>query len=145
MMRPLRALASLSPALASLCLLLIPVLGLVACETQGVSSVEPSPRGKDLWDRIDFAKGMDRYLAVEQVNMDERDGFTRVQIDLRNKSTQKQVIKYKYEWFNENGMIVAETDSTWVEAALFPGEISSFLGTAGSKNATSFRFKVMKK
>jgi len=135
---------------AILPLLLLPVaalgvFGLSACETQGVASVEPSPRGEHLWDKVNFSKGLDRDIAIERVYTDEKDGFLRVQVELRNKSTQKQVVKYKYEWFNENGMIVAETDSTWVEAALFPGETSSFLGTAGSKNATDFRFKVMKK
>jgi uncharacterized protein YcfL len=131
--------------LSILPLFLLPVIGLTACETHGVASVEPSPRGEELYDKIDFAKGLDRNLAIELVRTDEKEHFLRVQVDLRNKSTLKQVIRYKYEWFNENGLMVAETDSTWVEAALFPGETSSFLGTAGSKNATDFRFKVTKK
>lgn len=131
--------------LTTLPLVLLSVGGLCACESHGVASVEPSPRGEHLYDKVNFAKGLDRDLAIERVFMDEKDGFLRVQVELRNKSTLKQVVKYKYEWFNENGMMVAETDSTWVEAALFPGETSSFLGTAGSKNATDFRFKVMKK
>lgn len=136
--------ASLLPILPLL-LLPLPLAGLTACESHGVAQVEPSPRGEQFYDKVVFDRGLERDLSIEWVNTDQKDGFLRVQTDLRNKSTQKQVVKYKYEWFNENGMLVAETDATWVEAALFPGETSSFLGTAGSKNATDFRFKVMKK
>jgi uncharacterized protein YcfL len=121
------------------------LLGLPACESQGVASVEPSPRGEELYDKVNFSKGLERDLVIELARMDRKNDFLRVQIELRNRSTLKQVVLYKYEWFDQNGMMVAETDSTWVEAALFPGETSAFLGTAGSRNATDFRFKVRKK
>lgn len=126
-------------------LLLLPVAGLTSCESKGVASVEPSPKGEQYYDKVNFAKGLDRDLVIEFLRLDHKDGFLRVQTELRNRTTVKQVVLYKYEWFNENGMMVAETDSTWVEAALFPGETMAFPGTAGSKNATDFRFKVRKK
>lgn len=132
-------------ALASSSFLIAPFLSLAACETHGVASVEPSPRGEEHYDKVDFEKGLDRDIVIERAWMDRKDDFLRVQIELRNRSTLKQVVLYKYEWFDKNGMMVAETDSTWVEAALFPGETSAYLGTAGSRNATDFRFKVRKK
>jgi uncharacterized protein YcfL len=68
-----------------------------------------------------------------------------VQVDLMNTARDKQTFLYAYEWFDEDGMQVAETSSYWTQATIFPGEKRSFIQTAGSQAATDFRFKVRPK
>ena len=124
--------------------LLVP-LALAACAQTPVNSVETMGKGEEYYNKVVFSDRLDEKVRIEEVIKQERDGFLRVQVDIVNTAREKQTFLYAFEWFDEAGMQVASTSSIWTQATIFPGEKRSFIATAGSQDATDFRFKVRSK
>lgn len=118
---------------------------LAACKSSSVNTVQSASPSGALYEKVVFSGILDQKVRIENVRQDVVDDFLRVQVDLSNHRTQKQTFVYMFEWFDANGMQVAQTASHWTQATIFPGETRSFLGTAGSPDATDFRFKVKAK
>lgn len=95
-------------------------------------------------------------LALKSVNVSEtQDGFMRVQLEAVNIRTgafaqtwssitgeNPYQIRYKFSWFNRDGMAVDSIISDWQNATVIPGETVHLQSVAPSRDCRDFKISV---
>ena len=70
-------------------------------------------------------------------------GFLKIQIEVLNTSRSRQSFTYRVEWFDENGMIIAQPTRTALPQSLEGKETASITATAPTDRAKDFRIKFL--
>ncbi len=95
-------------------------------------------------------------LALKSVNVSKtQDGFMRVQLEAVNIRTgafaqawsgitgeNPYKIRYKFSWFNQDGMAVNTVLSSWQTATVVPGETVYLQSVAPSKDCHDFKISL---
>jgi uncharacterized protein YcfL len=69
-------------------------------------------------------------------------GFLRVQVELRNNKSSMQKFSYKFEWFDENGIVVGGSTSVALSRQIEGKETLFITGIAPVATARDFRLKL---
>lgn len=99
-----------------------------------VSEIEAKKVVRDGYAR-DYAGVVD--VRESRVN----DGFMKVQVELVNNNLRPGNMNYKFEWFDEAGMIV-NTGTGWTGITIQTGEQISLAATAPNERCRDFRLKI---
>ena len=71
------------------------------------------------------------------------DGFLKVQAQLFNGTNKRAKINYRFQWADQEGMLIDTPLSTWKQVSLAGREKVSIQATAPTKNAVDFRLKLL--
>ena len=72
-------------------------------------------------------------------------GFTKVQVELFNKSSSPYSFRYHFEWFDAQGMLVQTPTSSWIDRSIQGGETMDIIAVAPTEAAKDFRVKFLSK
>jgi uncharacterized protein YcfL len=83
------------------------------------------------------------YAKVIDVRQSTVSGDTmKVQVEVRNDNLRPGNMDYKFEWFDESGMIVNSPASNWQTFQILKGETKSLTSIAPNERAKDFRLKI---
>ncbi|MBL4700764.1 MAG: YcfL family protein [Phycisphaeraceae bacterium] len=71
------------------------------------------------------------------------DGLLKVQAQLFNGTNKREKINYRFQWVDQDGMLIDTPLSTWKQVSLAGREKVMIQATAPSKNAVDFRLKLL--
>ena len=130
--------------LASLVVPAVAFLG--GCAT--VNTVEPAQpvaRRQMMPDkRVITDSTLNRHVNVLGVNMAEGPGgFLKIQVELQNRTSNMQRFNYKFEWFDENGMIINLPTAAMTPRTIEGKETVFITATAPTERARDFRLKLI--
>lgn len=72
-------------------------------------------------------------------------GFTKVQVELLNKTSSPYSFRYHFDWFDAQGMLVQTPTSSWIDRSIMGKETISIGSLAPTENAKDFRLKLISK
>ena len=132
---------------ASLCL----VFGL-ACLT-GCTTVNTVERAqpvaqKQMTDdkRVITDASLNRNVNVVGINETTvSTGFTKVQVELLNKTSSAYSFRYHFDWFDGQGMLVQTPTSSWIDRRIQGKETMDIISIAPTETAKDFRLKLISK
>ena len=88
-------------------------------------------------------------IAPTMVNVQEirrsrtNDGYERVQVLVKNFTTSPMPVKYRFDWQDENGVIIDDPDhGGWERQTLIAGDDATFTSIAPKKNCADFRLRM---
>ncbi len=94
--------------------------------------------------RVITDSALDDRLQVASVDKQElASGLLKVQVTFKNVRSSDFKFAYRFQWFNESGMEVATSATTWIEKDVYGGE--EFFLSAVSPNERCKDFKLMTK
>lgn len=71
------------------------------------------------------------------------DGFLKVQIELLNRTRSHKSVSYRFEWFDQNGMLLNTPTSTFIPKQLEGQESLFITAVAPTPSARDFRVKLI--
>ncbi|HEV7302115.1 MAG TPA: YcfL family protein [Tepidisphaeraceae bacterium] len=87
-----------------------------------------------------YARDYAKVLDVRQSTVSG--DIMKVQVEVRNDNLRPGNLDYKFEWFDESGMIVNSPSSTWQALEILKGETKSLSSVAPNSRAKDFRLKI---
>ena len=119
---------------------------LAGCSTVNMS--EPAnPEGvkKMVSDRrVITDGGLDEIVYIAGINEARApSGNIRIQAELVNRTTAYRQFNYRFEWLDENGMMISTPAPVWVSSFIEGGESKFIAATAPSARAKDFRLKLL--
>lgn len=134
----LDALWNFRPWLAGACLASL----LAACQTSGGGGgVEVDTR--PAWEhKIQIEHRLQGGLVVEDATEDHRGDLLFVQVTLRNNVAATRTYRYRFEWFDANGVKVRNSSESWQRVEVRGGERQYLQGVAPDPAAVDWRFVV---
>lgn len=121
--------------------LLVPaVISMVAgCGANTYSTGDPvSNVGTE---RVIRNPGLATEIKVVATRIDEKAGVKYAQVTIRNESGSSKTIRYRFDWFDADGVAVVGLNSAFVSIEIGPGE-SREIRSAGPARAADFRFTI---
>ncbi len=89
--------------------------------------------------RVSVGVGFKSVFKIDYLNRGTTDsGLPLVQAKIQNKTKGEQILMYKFQWINKNGMVMDTPTTQWRLEHLQPGEVRFISGVAPSKNAADF-------
>lgn len=131
---------------STLTLLLSAGLLLQACSTVNTAErANPEAQPDSVNDRriVTDSTLENRASITNVVEGRNANNLLQVQLDLNNTSRFRQSVRYTFEWFNSNGILVDTTASNWQLLTLNGGESRAILGVAPNPAVVDFRFKII--
>src|SRR5579872_1478583 len=122
-------------------------LAMTICGCGSVNSTEradPTAK-KDIVNdkRIVTDAGLFIHVKVVGVNQAvDPSGLTRVQVDLRDDWISSTQFYYKFEWFDDQGILIDSPLSVWTDRTIQAGERMSLVGIGPNPRAKDFRLKL---
>src|SRR5262249_37758674 len=128
--------------------LLLGTLLTAGCSSTSVNTVEraePTGRRDMLADkRIITDTGLNRRVRILGVNPSTRPGgFLKVQVEVLNTTSVMETFNSRFEWFDENGMIIDVPSSTAISKQIEGKESVFLIGVAPNERAKDFRLKLI--
>ena len=125
----------------------LPLLAITGCATNKVGQVERRDGYGDVNyvadRRIGFGKSFKNVFDIEYLNSRKgASNLLEVQIRIKNKTDENQILKYRYEWTDQSGMIVRTPASRWEIAHFKPGESNFLKRTAPTEQTADFYIKL---
>lgn len=125
----------------------IAMLGLTGCSTVNtVERAQPIAQ-KQMTDdkRVITDASLNRNVTVVGINETTiSTGFTKVQVELLNKTSSPYNFRYLFEWFDDKGMLI-QTTSTWIDRRIQGKETLAIISVAPTEAAKDFRVKFLSK
>jgi uncharacterized protein YcfL len=90
--------------------------------------------------RDGYARDYAKVLEVRQATVPG--DFLKVQVEVQNNNLRPGNIDYKFEWLDQNGMIINTPTSTWKTMQILTGETKSLDAVAPTPMAKDFRLKL---
>lgn len=83
-------------------------------------------------------------LVVEDVRRSKtNDGYDRVQVLVKNMTTGPIRTKYRFDWQDANGVVVADPgNDAWEKATIVAGDNGTFTSIAPKKDCKDFRLRM---
>lgn len=95
--------------------------------------------------RIITDAGLNRGVSIVGVNEATiSTGFTKVQIELLNRTSSPYSFHYHFEWFDDKGMLI-QTTSSWIDRSIQGKETMAITAVAPTETAKDFRVKFLSK
>lgn len=89
--------------------------------------------------RISVPSSFRRIFRVDYMNTaTTKDGILKVQLKVSNRTRVAQILQYKFQWTDRNGMAVDTPTSRWIIAHIQPGEVTFINGVAPSPDTVDF-------
>ena len=121
---------------------------LTGCSTVNtVERAQPTAQ-KQMTDdkRIITDAGLNRKVNIVGINETTiSTGFTKVQVELFNKSSSSYSFSYHFEWFDAQGMLVQTPTSSWIDRTIQGKETMDIIAVAPTETAKDFRVKFLSK
>jgi uncharacterized protein YcfL len=96
--------------------------------------------------RIITDAGLNRKVNIVGINETTiSTGFTKVQVELFNKSSSSYSFSYHFEWFDGQGMLVQTPTSSWIDRTIQGKETMDIIAVAPTETAKDFRVKFLSK
>lgn len=112
---------------------------LAGCGANTYSTGEPiSNVGTE---RVIRNPGLASDVKVVATRLDESSGVKYAQVTVRNESGSRKAVRYRFDWFNADGMTIDGLNSKFVSVEIGAGE-SREIRSAGPQRATDFRFTI---
>ena len=124
------------------------MVGLTGCSTVNtVERAQPVVQKQMVDDkRIITDAGLNRHVNIVGINETTiSTGFTKVQIELLNKSSSPYSFSYHFEWFDDQGMLVQTPTSSWIDRTIQGQETMNIISVAPTETAKDFRLKLISK
>lgn len=83
-----------------------------------------------------------RSLKVVSVNEGSSGEFLKIQVTLQHTGRWSKSFNYKFEWVDQDGMVLPATVNNWQKVTFQGKEIRAFSAIAPSKSAVDFRLKL---
>lgn len=123
---------------SAICLCLLTAT-LVGCGANTYSTAEPmSNVGTE---RVMRNPGLAADIKVVATRLDEIAGVKHAQVTVRNEAGSSKTIRYRFDWFDANGVTVPGLNSGFVSTEIGPGEARE-IRSAGPARAADFRFTI---
>ncbi len=122
----------------------------IGCRHKTVNYVawSPSP-GATLFlekERVYTDKALAKRIVIDEViPTSSSDGLLSVQVKLRNLTSKLQVLEYRFEWYNRNGMIIDSPATRWGHKRIYGGDWVIIVGVAPNIEATDFVIKMKRR
>ena len=128
---------------------LLSVLSLSACKTvnttqraMAFATPEMVDEQRVITDRtLDFKA---RILSVNQANLGSGD-LLKVQVELHNNGYRRKHFSYRFEWFDQNAMLIEMPAPIWIPKEIEGGETIALTALAPNPRAKDFRIKLVEK
>ena len=94
--------------------------------------------------KLNYDGTLNQRAAV--IGLNERtlpNGFLQVQAEVRNRTLERQVVNYRFDWIDSSGMQVRTNLSNWKTLSLAAKENRLILGTAPTKDVVDFRLSLI--
>jgi len=120
--------------------------GLTGCSTVNtVERAQPVAQKRMTDDkRIITDASLNRHVNVVGINETTvSTGFTKVQVELLNKTSSSYSFRYHFDWFDAQGMLVQSATSSWVDQRIQGKETLVILSVAPTESAKDFRLKLI--
>ncbi|MAX25015.1 MAG: hypothetical protein CMJ19_10970 [Phycisphaeraceae bacterium] len=129
-------------------LTLLVLLAVMVTGCQTVNTYEPAESKADkhiVFDkRVITDDSLSNKAQLQQlISSHTPDGFLRVQAQLYNGTNKRAKFNYRFEWFDEAGMLIDTPLSTWKQISLAGRETSMIQGMAPTKNTVDFKLKLL--
>jgi len=99
----------------------------------------PEPEMK----KVEFGGGLEKSLDVVRITQGRAEGnLLRIQVELKNISSNEVMLTHKLEWFNQEGFLVKDTSLVWKALMIRPGESKMIESISSRLGVTTFRLKV---
>lgn len=121
---------------------------LTGCSTvNSVERAQPAAQKQMVDDkRIITDASLNRHVSIVGINETSiSTGFTKVQIELLNKSSSPYSFRYHFEWFDGQGMLVQTPTSSWIDRSIQGKETLDIIAIAPTEAAKDFRVKFLSK
>jgi uncharacterized protein YcfL len=92
--------------------------------------------------RIETDPTLSEKASVVRVYETKVGDLTKVQVDILNTRTTQREISYKFEWYDDAGMLVNSPMSDWKPQTMLGGEKVSLVSIAPNPRARDFRLKM---
>ncbi len=90
--------------------------------------------------RDGYARDYAKVLEIRQATAPG--DFLKIQVEVQNNNLRPGNIDYKFEWLDEQGMIINTPTSTWKTMQILKGETKSLDAVAPTPMAKDFRLKL---
>jgi len=116
------------------------VLALSGCNVSNTYEAKDGNKGEPIKDkRVTWNWGLNWSVYVTGLYELKKPGeLMRVDYEVNNRSLDPKTFRYKFEWFDANGMVVPGNDN-WREGTVAAGEYKRFYGLAPTLQAVDFR------
>lgn len=124
------------------------MVALTGCDTVNtVERAQPIAR-KQMTDdkRVITDASLNRNVNVVGINETTiSTGFTKVQVELLNKTSSPYSFRYHFDWFDGQGMQVQTPTSSWIDRCIQGKETMDIISIAPTESAKDFRLKLISK
>jgi uncharacterized protein YcfL len=135
--------------MSHVCAAVLIILGLSACRT--VNMAEPAvptvPRQMVNDQRITTDRSLDfsaRIVGINQAVVGSGD-LLKIQVELENNSRTRRHFNYKFEWFDQNAMLIQAPAAVWIPKEIEARETIDISAVAPNPQAKDFRLKIIEK
>jgi uncharacterized protein YcfL len=121
---------------------------LAGCSTVNtVERAQPAAQKQMVADkRIITDASLNRNVNVVGINETTiSTGFTKVQVELLNKTSSPYSFRYHFDWFDGQGMLVQSPTSSWIDRRIQGKETMDIISVAPTETAKDFRLKLISK
>ena len=121
------------------CLLpLLLLFSLQGCGVQSANDIPPAERQYQTY--LESRKpALLRKIGIVEVGHSNAGNIMRSQVGLKNRGGSEAQFKYKFRWFDKNGLELDPEGNPWIPASILSGDIIRVQGLAPSPAAASFR------
>ena len=99
----------------------------------------PEPEMK----KVEFGGGLEKSLDVVRITQGRAEGnLLRIQVELKNISSNEVMLTHKLEWLNQEGFLVKDTSLVWKALMIRSGESKMIESISSRPGVTTFRLKV---
>lgn len=121
---------------------------LAGCAKESVNTVEPADRAANPKVIRDLRIVTDSSLADAAQPLEVREtrtdaGFLKVQVEILNTTRSRERINYRFEWLDDEGMLIDSPLMRWSTVSLAGGEAVWLQAIAPSPKAVDFRLKLL--
>ena len=93
--------------------------------------------------KVEFGGGLEKALSVVRITQGKIDGdLLRIQVELKNISSNEVTLTHKLEWLDQKGFLVRDTSLVWKALMIRPGESKMIESISSRPGVTTFRLKV---
>lgn len=108
-----------------------------------VEKEDPDATPRKEWiDKIHISEILGEKVNVTSAYVADRGGLPLVQLNVQNDSGRSIHVRYHFEWFDEDGILIETSATAWNNITLHKGQRLSLKSIATSPRAVDWRFSV---
>ena len=110
-----------------------------------ISNADTSANIKRVADqRVETDQRLSQILCLTEIRESKtNDGYKRIQVFLKNLSGTTYAVMYRFNWYDNNGVEVENTDNEmWVRKTIVAGDDLTLTSIAPAKNCQDFKLRL---